>query len=52
MERQELMRLKKLIERLNADVYNPVGLNIVWPHPVAFLYVCTPFILSHMVSNK
>lgn len=32
-------KLKQLIEQLNSELYNPVGLNILWPHNVAFLYV-------------
>lgn len=29
-----------MIDQLNAKLYNPVGLNILWPRNVAFLYVC------------
>src|SRR6266542_2031433 len=35
-------RLKKLIEQLNSELYNPVGLNILWPRNVAFLFVSGP----------
>ncbi|KAG5654345.1 hypothetical protein H0H81_004299 [Sphagnurus paluster] len=31
--------LQQLIETLNVELYNPVGLNILWPRNVAFLYV-------------
>jgi len=39
---QEMLRLRGLIDDLNAGIYNPVGLNILWPRNVAFLYVCCP----------
>jgi len=34
-----MQRLRELIDDLNAEVYNPVGLNILWPRSVAFLFV-------------
>ena len=33
-------RLRQMIDQLNSKLYNPVGLNILWPRNVAFLYVC------------
>jgi hypothetical protein len=33
------MRLRHLIDELNIGIYNPVGLNILWPQNVGFLYV-------------
>jgi hypothetical protein len=36
---QEMLRLQELFEELNAGMYNPVGLNLLWPRDVAFLYV-------------
>ncbi|CAA7264677.1 unnamed protein product [Cyclocybe aegerita] len=36
---KELERLRRLIDDLNAEMYNPVGLNILWPRNVAFLYL-------------
>ena len=36
---QEMRRLKHRIEEMNTQIYNPVGLNILWPHNVAFLFV-------------
>ncbi|KAF9480420.1 hypothetical protein BDN70DRAFT_877556 [Pholiota conissans] len=36
---KEMDRLQRLIEELNAGMYNPVGLNILWPKDVAFLYL-------------
>jgi hypothetical protein len=40
------MRLQHLIDDLNIGTFNPVGLNILWPRNVAFLYVKLPFFLS------
>ena len=40
------MRLQHLIDDLNIGTYNPVGLNILWPRNVAFLYVSLLFLLS------
>jgi hypothetical protein len=34
-----MKRLKELITQLNSELYNPVGLNILWPRNVAFLFV-------------
>jgi hypothetical protein len=34
-----MMRLQHLIDELNIRTFNPVGLNILWPRNVAFLYV-------------
>ncbi|KAJ7785662.1 Golgin subfamily A member 7/ERF4 family-domain-containing protein [Mycena metata] len=42
---KEMRRLQALIQDLNTRVYNPAGLNILWPHKVAFLFVsagCCP----------
>lgn len=36
---QEMKRLQELITQLNSELYNPVGLNILWPRKVAFLFV-------------
>ncbi|KAG6371510.1 Golgin subfamily A member 7/ERF4 family-domain-containing protein [Boletus reticuloceps] len=36
---KQLRRLKKKIEELNTQLYNPVGLNILWPQKVAFLFL-------------
>jgi len=36
---KEMTRLKQLIEQLNSALYNPVGLNILWPRNVAFLFL-------------
>jgi len=36
---KEMQRLRYLFDDLNAGLYNPVGLNIVWPRDVAFLYL-------------
>jgi hypothetical protein len=36
---QEMSRLEHLVQDLNTELYNPVGLNIRWPRKVAFLFV-------------
>lgn len=36
---QEMARLRYLFDDLNAGLYNPVGLNLLWPRDVAFLFV-------------
>lgn len=34
-----MIRLRHLIDDLNMGTFNPVGLNILWPRNLAFLYV-------------
>lgn len=36
---QEMNRLRQLIDVMNETTFNPVGLNIVWPKNVAFIFV-------------
>ncbi|GLB36611.1 putative golgin subfamily A member 7/ERF4 family protein [Lyophyllum shimeji] len=36
---QQMRKLQSLIDELNVALYNPVGLNILWPRNVAFLYL-------------
>jgi hypothetical protein len=36
---KEMRRLQLVFDELNARVYNPVGLNIIWPRKVAFLFL-------------
>ena len=36
---QEMTRLQQLIDVMNKTTFNPVGLNIVWPKDVAFIFV-------------
>ncbi|KAF8624788.1 hypothetical protein AX15_005678 [Amanita polypyramis BW_CC] len=36
---REVRRLRHIIADLNTGLYNPVGLNILWPNDVAFLYL-------------
>lgn len=38
---QEMERLEEKIGELNETLFNPVGLNILWPRNVAFLFVRT-----------
>ena len=44
---QEMEKLKALIDELNVQIYNPVGLNIKWPRSVAFLFVSAHSALGH-----
>lgn len=48
-ENQEMMRLRHLIDDLNIGTFNPVGLNILWPRSVAFLYVTYFFSLRFRI---
>ncbi|KAL5534715.1 hypothetical protein ACEPAG_1179 [Sanghuangporus baumii] len=36
---RKMRRLRELIEKLNKEMYNPVGLNILWPKHVAFMFL-------------
>ncbi|EJD04480.1 uncharacterized protein FOMMEDRAFT_167657 [Fomitiporia mediterranea MF3/22] len=36
---RKMGRLKEMIEEQNKRVYNPVGLNILWPKDVAFMFL-------------
>ncbi|KAF7437304.1 hypothetical protein PC9H_004143 [Pleurotus ostreatus] len=36
---KEMQRLQQLFDDLNARLFNPVGLNLLWPRKVAFLYL-------------
>lgn len=36
---KEMQRVHHLIDDLNAALFNPVGLNILWPENVAFLFL-------------
>ncbi|EJT99041.1 hypothetical protein DACRYDRAFT_82948 [Dacryopinax primogenitus] len=36
---REMSKLRGTIDQLNRDVYNPAGLNILWPRSVAFLFL-------------
>jgi len=36
---KEMSRLRQLIDAMNQNTFNPVGLNIVWPENVAFLFL-------------
>lgn len=48
---QEMRRLKRKIEEQNTQLYNPVGLNILWPQKVAFLFVSGYFLRSRTTLN-
>ena len=45
-----MIRLEQLIDELNVGTFNPVGLNILWPRNVAFLYVKPPFFIVRDVE--
>jgi len=36
---KEMERLRRIIDDLNTGLYNQVGLNILWPESVAFLFL-------------
>jgi len=36
---KEMRRLERFFDFLNAELFNPVGLNILWPRKVAFLFL-------------
>jgi hypothetical protein len=36
---QEMRRLREAFDELNNRVFHPVGLNLLWPRNVAFLFV-------------
>ncbi|KAI6165365.1 Golgin subfamily A member 7/ERF4 family-domain-containing protein [Pisolithus thermaeus] len=36
---KEMRRLERKVDELNTQLYNPVGLNILWPRKVAFLFL-------------
>ena len=46
-----MMRLHQLIDELNIGTYNPVGLNILWPRNVGFLYVSV-YLLDGMCMSR
>ncbi|KAG1845095.1 Golgin subfamily A member 7/ERF4 family-domain-containing protein [Suillus subalutaceus] len=48
---KEMRRLKQKIERINTQIYNPVGLNILWPRNVAFLFVSIFIIQGSLCSS-
>ncbi|KAG6845289.1 hypothetical protein H0H87_011440 [Tephrocybe sp. NHM501043] len=43
---KEMRKLESLVDFLNVEVYNPVGLNILWPRNVAFLYLEIEYYVS------
>ncbi|KAL1709401.1 Golgin subfamily A member 7/ERF4 family-domain-containing protein [Schizophyllum commune] len=44
-----MRRLKNLIDELNVEIYNPAGLNILWPRKVAFLFLEIEYYVSLLV---
>ncbi|KAJ3823483.1 Golgin subfamily A member 7/ERF4 family-domain-containing protein, partial [Lentinula raphanica] len=43
---KEMQRLQQLFDELNADLYNPSGLNLLWPQKVAFLFLEIEYYVS------
>lgn len=41
-----MRRLQRDLEGLNRRLYNPQGLNILWPKDVAFMFVRNPLHLD------
>lgn len=48
---QEMSRLHQLIDVMNKDTFNPVGLNVVWPKDVAFLFVSGRPVIINAVGH-
>ncbi|KAG6919487.1 hypothetical protein DXG01_005746 [Tephrocybe rancida] len=46
LSNQEMRQLESLVDSLNVEMYNPVGLNILWPRNVAFLYLEIEYYVS------
>ena len=36
---QEMKRLRRLMDEQNRELFNPAGLNILWPRKVGFIFV-------------
>ncbi|KAH7344462.1 Golgin subfamily A member 7/ERF4 family-domain-containing protein [Rhizoctonia solani] len=52
---KEMRRLRLLIDQLNREVYNPQGLNILWPQRTAFLFLEIEYYvrsLTHVIERK
>ncbi|KAG8984942.1 hypothetical protein FRB94_005910 [Tulasnella sp. JGI-2019a] len=45
---KEMRRLARLFDRLNREIFNPAGLNLVWPRKSAFLFLD----IEYYVSNR
>ena len=48
---QEMSRLHQLIGVMNKTTFNPVGLNIVWPKDVAFIFVSGGLPVVNVMRN-
>lgn len=46
-----MQRLRLLIDQLNREIYNPQGLNILWPQRSAFLFVSASLVRSTILLN-
>ncbi|KIL71093.1 hypothetical protein M378DRAFT_66621 [Amanita muscaria Koide BX008] len=45
---QELQRLRRIIDDLNTGLWNPVGMNILWPANVGFLFLEIEYYVSFL----
>jgi len=36
---REMNRLQRLMDKLNQELYNPAGLNMLWPRKVGFIFL-------------
>ncbi|KAI0077410.1 hypothetical protein K474DRAFT_1596103 [Panus rudis PR-1116 ss-1] len=45
---KEMRRLRQVIDEFNRRLYNPVGLNILWPQNVAFMFLEIEYYVSHI----
>ncbi|KIK70337.1 hypothetical protein GYMLUDRAFT_267200 [Collybiopsis luxurians FD-317 M1] len=43
---REMKRLQQLFDALNTELYNPSGLNLLWPQKVAFLFLEIEYYVS------
>jgi len=49
---QEMSRLHQLIDAMNKTTFNPVGLNIVWPRNVAFIFVSDRSSVVNVIGHR
>ncbi|KAG6849802.1 hypothetical protein H0H93_005052 [Arthromyces matolae] len=52
LEGREMKKLQDLLDGLNVELYNPVGLNILWPRNVAFLYLEIEYYVSSLTPAE
>ncbi|KZT24669.1 hypothetical protein NEOLEDRAFT_1066730 [Neolentinus lepideus HHB14362 ss-1] len=47
---KEMDRLHRTIDHFNMELYNPMGLNILWPRKVAFLFLEIEYYVSYYLQ--